>query len=243
MARLLFGSVGAQGASGSMNKIAGGSTFQKNNIARVRVIPVQPNTQKQQLTRSRFSAIQALWLGLDLETQQEWNAAAASGDWQLPDPVTGVTRNPASGRALFIELNMNIATALGGLTGTIEAVPVREVGGDTAITGFTVASDGGTPEVAILYSGTLGTGETHVFEMSGPLSPGFSRFRANSVRGVVVSAAASGSAVNSAVGTAYQTAQPAVPVGSRVCYRVMAVNSLTGQTRQVGKGIVVVTEV
>lgn len=240
MARMLYGGVGAQGASGSLNRIAGGSTYQKNNRARVRVVPVQPNTAQQTKVKGWFSAVQAVWPTLDLETQTEWNTAAKSGEWQMPDPVLGILKNPSSGRALFIQLNMNIAQVNGNTSGIIQAVPVREAQGDTTLTNFSVFNDGGTTLVEAAYAGDLGTGESHVLFVSAPLSPGTSRFRRNKLRFLLASSGNSATFEN-AVAVAYAAAHPDVPVGTKVCYELMAVNNLTGQTRKVASGIVEVT--
>lgn len=240
MARLLFGGVGAQGASGSLNRIAGGSTYQKNNIARVRVVPVQPNTASQTRVKSWFSAIQAVWPTLDQETQEEWNVAAKSGEWQLPDPVLGLLKNPSSGRALFIQLNMNIAQVNGNAEGIVQAVPVKEAQGDTSLETFQVADDGGAPATAIAYGGTLGTGESHVLFVSAPLTPGTSRFRRNKLRFLMANDGDTG-AFNTAFGLSYTAVYPVATAGTKVCYELMAVNNLTGQTRKVASGIVEVT--
>lgn len=240
--RGLFGGIGLQGGSGSLNKIAGGSTFQKNNVIRRRVVPVQPNTGKQSLQKGIFSAIQAAWLGLTLVEQAAWNTAASSGDWKTKDPVTGTSRNPASGRALFIELNGNIAVALGNVTtGIITTVPSPVEGGSTSFLTFNVTSDAGDSGVSATYSGALGTNEVHVFYMSPMLSTGVSRYRANTVRYITENNTAS-AGLAAALSAAYSGEVPDAVVGARVCYRIRAINTLTGQSREVASGVVEVVE-
>lgn len=233
MTRVLFG-VGVVGMSGSTNRGAGGCTFQKNNIVRNRVIPVQPNTAAQARVRGLTTTLSVNWGTTLTEVErQAWDAAAASGDWDFSDPLTG-TMQARTGFNLYVALNSNAAFADNdNSSAIIDTPPVKEAPGTSFVTGITADASAGT--VALNFTGTLATNEQHVICVSAPQNPGRMAFRKSKCAWLVSFSGATPHTIT----TAYLAKYGAITALTdyKINYIVLAVNNVTGQSRLAGQGI------
>ncbi len=232
MAKALFGA-GLQGLSGSINKIAGGWTFTKNNVVRRRVIPAQPNTGAQGLFKAIFAFLTDAWTSVLTDPQRiAYNNAGASGDWDANDALTGTSYKP-TGRQLFMTLSGNISALLQEATALAAIQPKAGVGSSYLADGAVIAdASGGT--VVITYGGALEGDESHYITMSLPVSPGNTSLRPSSLRYVMTDNGAS----PIAAGTDYVAKFGAITdlAGQAIFYKVEAINETTGQRRPVGEG-------
>lgn len=218
--------------SGRSKKLVNGMVLQRNGRTRAFVVPNQPNTTAQSKVKAWFSTITAAFALLTIEIQGRWNDAATGGAWKLNDKKTGTQRNPTSGKELFQHLNMNIAAARQSTAaGQLTEVPAKEEVGTSYISAFDISNLETEVGVSFTVTGTFTANEVWIVEMSGGLSSGTSKLRESALRFVKKGTGAI--SVN-----AEYLAQFGVPaVDSRVCYRVLAVNQNTGQSRIVGEGI------
>lgn len=227
--------------SGRGDKHINTMVFTKNGYARAFTSPNQPNNAAQGVVKAIFALIAQAWAALVLDTQLAWNAAATSGDWQFKDTVASTSVNPPSGKALFQSLNGNVLNVGGAL---LTDVPVKQASGDSLLTVASFGIDDETPVLTLTYTGALEANEVHVVEMSRPLSSGTTKLRVSALRKVFQGTTASAAnAFGIAVLSAYQGqfAEP-YPPNSRICYRIKAVNTVTGQYRPVGEGVMEVFE-
>lgn len=237
MAKVIFNEGGPGGYSGSMNRKAGGVTFQKNNIVRARNgSPSQPLTAAQARVKNLTTVSSQSW-GTTLSTsdREAWNTAAASGDWDFMNPLTGTSRK-LSGFALFCSLNANAAFAAQNSVVSISTVPAKAPAGTSFITNA-VLTDTGT--LTMTYTGTLADDEVHVFSFSAPQGAGRTAFRSSLLSFLVSNATASPVSAGSAYVAKFGALTEAT--GKNVFYEVKAINTVTGQTRVAGRGTIVIT--
>lgn len=143
------------GASGSM----GGMTASRNRYGaylRARVVPVNPNTQKQALVRSAFALALARWRGNDagnimIISRQRWAEYAAA----VPVLKGGLSQYVSG-------LNAYMASAvireLMGCSTSYQFAPLELVGPETdtvVASELKVEADGSNPSVSIAFDNTL----------------------------------------------------------------------------------------
>ena len=181
MARVLYGGVGLQGLSGSINSQAGGHTFTKNNVVRRRVIPTNPQSSTQQAVRAAFLFLSASWKDLSAANQSAWEEARCNEPYYYKqDPLTGVTRKYASAKALFVAMNLNYLVANEAID--TPAVTFNAPGADFSMDDLAITSvvlDASAGSVTITYTGTQ-TFESMTLYATPPGSPG--NLRATSVK-------------------------------------------------------------
>lgn len=172
MTKVKFG-VGVAGLSGSDNRSAGGQTWSKNNIVRTRVVPLNPQTNYQTDVRLAFAFLNQAWLDLSDANRLLWEAARISGNWQIQDSLTGVSRNPSSAKALFIEINMNQLVKqgiLGAPAVTNSSPPAQNPMSDVGLTSVTAVAATGV--VTVNFTGSMGGSDWMVIRATPPLSGG-----------------------------------------------------------------------
>lgn len=233
MARVIYGGVGLQGLSGSINKQAGGHTFTRNNVVRRRVVGTNPQSSAQVEVRLAFNYFNTQWAALLTDQQREaWNEAKTDPYWFVTDQLNGVQRQMNSGKALFVATNMSLAVANDSLNdpgiNLITAVPLPNTQDDTAFT--SIAIDASAQTVAFAYSGTA-SNEALLVRMTPPVSPGNTSLKSvkSKLRDISVGTGAS----PQALGTAYTDIFGALTgqAGKKVFFTVEAISMTTGKRR------------
>lgn len=168
MAKILFGTGIASGASGRMAADVGGIVFQKNGRARTYTTPVNPQTSDQVSVRNAFTYLNGQW-GLLTEAQRaSWEAARTSGQWDIPDSLTGVPRPAVNAKALFIECNMLSTVGIGLPVSVVQPGAPTAIGFENMeVTGITAT----TSAMSVTFTGPTDESAIVVFATP-PLSPG-----------------------------------------------------------------------
>lgn len=241
MARVLYGGVGLQGLSGSINKQAGGHTFTKNNVVRRRVVPANPQTALQQEYRGAFAYLTGAWSNTLTDPQREaWETARNSNEYYLKqDPLTGVSRKYGSAKDLFIAMNLNFLIADGAVAAPVVTYTTPGSPGALdvlAITSFALDASAGT--AILTYTGTQ-SNETMVMKATPPVSAG--TMRATSVRSKFRVVGVPGNSP-AALGTQYTALFGPITgaTGQKVFWTVEAVELTTGKSRLVNAGVSVI---
>lgn len=226
MAKVIYGGVGLQGLSGSINKQAGGHTFTKNNVVRRRVVPTNPQTASQSLVRNAFSFLTASWAGLTQEQKQAWEDARNNAYYYIPDPLTGVTRKANSAKSLFIQVNFNLLQSTDDL-GAPSVVTTNPSGPEPedVISVDSVAADASANTLTVTYTQT-GANEAIQVKSTPPVSAGTLRLTAvkSQLRDAFGVAGASPASIDK-VGT--YTGQ----TGQKVFYQIWGINLVSGKKR------------
>lgn len=225
MARALFGG-GLTGLSGSVNKQAGGFTFNKNNTVRVRVTPTNPMTVAQTLIRALFFFLTSSWKSLNTAKIDAWETARNSDSYYLKqDPVTGVSRKYASAKDLFIAMNQNRNIAKGTIDapavyydtpGLPSAAPVEDV------TDCVFDESANT----VTLTATLDAGYDYFMRATPQVSAGYTRFTAvRSKMRIIKTALATGD-----ISADYFAVFPgALVAGQKVFWEIIGVDQNTGK--------------
>lgn len=225
--------------SGKLN----GTVFSRNKggaYVRSRGVAVNPQTTAQSAVRSIFGSLSQAWRDLTDVQRNAWKSITADYPYQnsLGDAKI------LTGKALFQKLNGNRAS-LG-----LPLLPVPAPPGDViAVSGpqtpaNALAIDNTTSEVSFLYSlpQALTENNTYVLEATPPVSAGISsppknRFRRLSVKNNVAPPGNSvdsadfafGGLGNTAIYNAYTVLFGVPATGSKVFFRIKAINQATGQ--------------
>ena len=207
----------------------GNVVFQNGNTVRKLVTPRNPNTAAQIAQKALVTSISQAWRGLSESQRTSWNSAASSGEWALRDKF-GTPYNP-TGEALYMQLNLNIATA-GGTS--ISSPPSKAT--LTALVLGTLTAAAGTPAFTVAYTGTLGTNESYVISATKQLSQGRMSVGDPDYREIAVGT--SSSPVN--ILSAYTGIHGTLVAAKKVFVKLEIVNSLTGQRALVGTGSVII---
>lgn len=237
MARVIYGGVGLQGLSGSINKTAGGHTFTKNNVVRRRVIPVNPKSSSQSLIRNAFAFLTTYWGStLTEEQRRSWETAKTDRYYYKQDGLNGVARPYASGKDLFLAMNQNILIATNELTQpTVSFVEPGVPANLDEITGVSVAIDASAETVAMTYTGTFSS-ETAYIKMTPPVSAGNMKASTVNTQSRVIGEDFGSSPV--ALGADYMDRFGGLTqsTGKKVFWEVIGVNNGTGKTRTIASG-------
>lgn len=236
MARNRFGT-DILARSGSMNKKAGGMTYMKNGVQRVRVIPVNPNTSGQQETRSVFNFLNKEWASLTNTEREAWVTAKADPYWYVPDGFYGGTRPSGSGKALFIAVNYNLNQTNGTLAAPTVVTtnpPSQEPIDELAVT--SVVADESANTLVLTYTGTTGNEEIFV-RMTPAVSPGNMRLTSvqSKLRFSPAGAGASPATITKPDGISFDG-----QTGQKVFYVVEAIGNVSGKKRVIASGDTIV---
>jgi len=229
MARVIYGGVGLQGLSGSINKQAGGHTFTKNNVVRRRVVPTNPQTAQQSLVRTAFAFLTTAWSGLTEVQRNAWEDARNDSYWLIPDPLTGVGRKANSGKSLFILVNFNLLQVADQLNdpAVVTTSPSSSEPNDSFLISAVVADDSSNT-LTVTYT-QAGSEEVLLVKSTPPVSPG--TMRLTSVKSDLRdSSAILGASPATVAGKAgIYTGQ----TGQKVFYQIWAIHTTTGKKRLV----------
>ena len=229
MARVIYGGVGLQGLSGSINKQAGGHTFTKNNVVRRRVVPTNPQTAQQSLVRNAFAFLTTAWSGLTEDQRNAWEDARNDSYWLIPDPLTGVGRKANSGKSLFILVNFNLLQVADQLNDptVVTTSPSSSEPNDSFLISSVVADDSSNT-LTVTYT-QAGSEEVLLVKSTPPVSPG--TMRLTSVKSDLRdSSAILGASPATVAGKAgIYTGQ----TGQKVFYQIWAIHTTTGKKRLV----------
>lgn len=227
MAKVLYGGVGLQGLSGSINKQAGGHTFTKNNVVRRRVVPTNPQTASQSLVRNAFAYLTAGWSALTETQRQQWEDARNNPYWAIPDPLTGVGRKANSAKALFILVNFNLLQSNNELAtpAVVTTTPSVDEPSD-AISVESVVADASSNSLTVTYT-QAGSDEQILVRSTPGVSQGVMRLTSvkSDLRDASEMLSASPAAVVGKAGD--YTGQE----GKKVFYQVWGIHTTTGKKR------------
>lgn len=224
MARVLYGGVGLQGLSGSINTQAGGHTFSKNNVVRRRVVPTNPQTAAQSVIRANFSFLTTAWKGASEANKEAWLEARNGSDFLKQDLLTGTQRKYGSAKDLFIALNTNWALANDTLDAPDVNVPLPIKLNPSVVTVNDVAIDASGGTVAVSYGGTL-TDTALILYATPPVSAGNMRAKSVESQMRVVGIVSGASPV--AMGTAYTNLFGPITsaAGKKVFWKAVAIQA------------------
>ena len=201
-----------------------GNVFSKNSAAayvRQKVTPVNPNTAKQQSSRSKFGTNSQAWRGLTTDQRNSFNSNAPL----YPHfNVFGVSA-PLTGQQLFMSLNNNLKAANASTITLCQ--PPAAIPAATA-TGFVSARTGGTKLIQLIATTAS---YSVIVQATAPYSAGRkaakNQFRQITIKsGVAVAADLDLSTVYQ---NAFGYATNQLPIGSAVDCRIIGVNLTTGQ--------------
>lgn len=237
MAKALYGGVGLQGLSGSINKKAGGHTFSKNNVVRRRVVPVNPQSSSQQELRAAFLFLTSAWSNVLSDANRlAWESARNTSYWLKQDSLTGVSRPYSSAKDLFIATNLNDLIASDSLS--MPQVSFSDPGTSSGLDDLSVTSivlDDSSQSVVFTYSGAL-LNENICVYMTSPVSAG--TLRATSVKSklrfVTQNIGASPAAISSDYISKFGSFAGAT--GKKVFWEVYGVDTNTGKKRLIAAG-------
>lgn len=209
-----------------------GTVFAKGRsgaVARVRVKPINPNTNKQVSQRSKLSTRSSAWRSLTEAQRAGWNEAANSGQWPLKNAL-GVTFQP-TGAQLYNQLNLNLSKIEAV---AITAAPQKATLPAILLTGLTGTA--GTPTLSLAYDGSPDSADKLVVYATPQLSPGISRPGRSKYRLLTVLADDSPQSILSA----YTAQFGALVAGQKVFVYAEVVHSATGQAASAGSAVAVI---
>lgn len=197
----------------------GGHVASKNRegaYLRTKVSPVNPQTTHQQTARSLLANFSQGWRGLTQAQRDAWNSAVES--WKSTNVFADIVT--PTGKNLFTKLNVNLSN-IGKATINTPPLPVEVV--EPVINEVDSKSGGLTVEVA---DGSVVTGQSMLVFATEPVSPG-KDFVKNLYRmlGVVVFT----DATPVDIGTQYTARFGPIPLGQKVCVKLVPVVDTTGQ--------------
>lgn len=231
--KIKFGG-GIVAASG---KIAG-NVFSRNAsgaYVRAWAMPSNPNTEPQQLARSRFGTVSIAWLSLTPEQQAGWNAAAI--DFPTLDALGQTVI--LSGQQLFNHLNGSLAQI--GASTIVNAPAPGEVIGVTSINMDTTLDDNATYTITMTDTmEQVPAGHVNVIEATRSLSSGKTTAKRPDFR-YIKQAAASSATSEVDLETAWNTVFGSMQVGSKIFVRTFNVLLATGQRSAAASTSFVVT--
>lgn len=202
-------------ARGSLN----GATFSRNRYAAIirnKTSPVNPDTPAQSLQRQNFAALSASFRDLSGSQIEAWNAAV--DNWGKTN-VFGQNYKP-SGLNLYVGLNTNLLNANEAIISdppTPGEMPVLEI---------SVGSNTTAAQTIVFSPTPVGADFAYIVWATAPVSAG-RNFLKNRYRIIQVIAAAGASPANT---FAAYTAKFGTPIaGMRIGFKVLAVNTVTGQ--------------
>lgn len=242
MARVKFGD-GVSGQSGSLNANAGGVTYLKNNVKRMRVVPTNPQTPSQQESRALFSFLTKAWSGTLNDTQRNaWETARTSDPYyQTQDNFYGVSRKVNSGKSLFIMMNTNLLVSKGlvGEPQVLISVPGTAAGQDEiAITSF--AFDVSSQSAILTYTGIF-SNEAAVIRATPGVAPG--NMRTTSVKSkfrTLLGSDPTGASPLTLSTTYIDKNGPVGSTGDKVFWEIYGVDQGTGKSRLIASDFSVV---
>jgi len=237
MARVKFGD-GVSGQTGSLNKSAGGVTYLKNNVKRMRVVGTNPRSESQSITRNAFAFLTSAWAGLSDGQRQAWEDARNDPYFYVSDNFYGVPRKVNSGKSLFIQVNYNLLETLDDVKtpSVVTTDPaLNEPGDDIGVTG--VAADASANTFIITYSGTLNK-EVLIVRTTGPVSQGVMRL--TSVAPQLRTALNKVSAVSPATVAGRLGGSFTGQDGKKCFYEIYGVNITSGKKRPIATGSTVI---
>lgn len=198
---------------------------------RTKVTPTNPQTAAQQTARAILGNLSTAWRALSEEQRQGWNAAV---DGFRKTNIFGDAYSP-SGKNLFVGLNANLAQT-GSPRNDVSPAPIEVpaaiiVNVDVAI---------GLAEINIDFQDAPPGGSFYViFQASKPMSAGRFNFSGSystfqTIPGISFPSSAS-------LYTSYVDKFGAIPVDSKIAFRVFVISKVTGQksVESVGTAIVV----
>jgi hypothetical protein len=243
MARVIYGGVGLQGISGSINSQAGGHTFTKNNVVRRRVVPTNPQTASQQEVRGLFSFLTGAWVSQITNADREaWETAKQSNSYyQTTDELNGVSRKYRSGKDLFIAMNTNILVATDAIDTPAVTYSTPAASGfidAVGISSFVFDASAGT--AILTYSGGGLVEERLVVKATPPVSPGVMRLTAVRSQLRTIDGTAGASPVAEGANYVAKFGAITAKTDMKVFWQVEAVNTTTGKSRLVGGGVSII---
>lgn len=236
MARVKYGD-GVSGQSGSLNKNAGGVTYLKNNVKRMRSVGTNPRTANQTEVRNVFAFLTAEWASLTEGQRQAWEDARNDPYFYVSDSFYGVSRKVNSGKSLFIQVNYNLLQSTDGLDtpSVVTTNPSLNEPGDD-IGGIAFVADASANSLTLTYTGNLAN-EVLLVKSTPPVSAG--NMRETSVLSKMRDA---GNVVNAASPHPIEgkagvyTGQD----GEKVFYQVWGINVTSGKKRPIAAGYTVI---
>lgn len=232
MAKFLPG-IAVSAISGS----EGGTTFSRNASGayfKGKVMPVNPNTAKQQAVRNSFAINVAAWKNLTIAQQQEWIDIAP----QYPYNDSLGQSKQYTGQQLFNKLNQNLSVTGSAL---LTSPKVPQTFSTTKVASLTMTLTAGVLTTGDLVLDAVGAAtEKVIVIMTVGQSGGITRPGKSSFRQVMVVADASASATIDVI-AAYQALYGDPEIGVKVFARAYLVNVNTGQKLALGQAVAVTT--
>lgn len=249
MARALF-TDGVSGLSGSINKKAGGATYQKNGVKRVRNgSPNNPRTASQTLRRTLFNALTTAWGGLTEAQRDAWEQARTGNVYYLKtDPLTGVQRPYASAKDLYIAMNTNLNISRGENNAAPQITAPGVAEGFYPMIATAVTADNSANTVVMAYTGGVPDKNNLVVKATPCVPAGTMRVKSvqSQMRVVYVADGGGGNIPATPInldggGPGYTTLFGAVgAVGTKIFWQAELVDNGTGKSVIVGTGVAIV---
>lgn len=215
-----------------MRGTAGGSTASNGKggaFIRNRVKPTNPQSQRQTTQRSKFSQDAQAFRNLTQAQRDDWNTAAASGQYNYKNKVG--SNIAINGNTLYNAINGAIVSA-GGTP--VADVPLQVGLGNALITSGAAAA--GTPALTVIYTGTLGTDESLVLFGTYGVSAG--RGSGSNYKRLGVAGFTGASPINALA--AYTAIFGTLTEGAKIFIKANLVNELTGEYRLAGEVAIIV---
>ena len=212
----------------------GGQVFTKTRsgaTVRTKVTPTNPQTAAQQTARAILGNLSTAWRALTEEQRQGWNAAV---DGFLKTNIFGDTYSP-SGKNLFVGLNANLAQT-GSPRNDVSPTPIEV----PAAIILSVGVEIGTAEIVIDFQDAAPGGNFYmIFQASKPMSAG--RFNFSGSYSTFKTVPGTSFPSPASLYTSYVDKFGALPVDSKIAFRVFVISKVTGQksVESVGTAIVV----
>jgi hypothetical protein len=224
-------------AVGAASGKAGGIVFARNKTgAYIRnwVNPVNPNTTKQQTTRTQFANLISGWKNLTKAQQTAWQDMTP----QYPYTNRLGEASEYTGAQLYNHLNMNLQV-VGATLLTTPLVP--QTFSNTRVTGLTMTNTAGVLTTGDVTLQAVGAStESIIIEVTTSLSGGITKPAKGLFRFVQLEGdASSGTTID--ISTAYIALYGSPELGATVFVRAWLINENTGQRMNLGQESAIVT--
>lgn len=211
----------------------GGQVFTKTRsgaTVRTKVTPTNPQTAAQQTSRAVLGNLSTAWRALTEEQRQGWNAAV---DGFQRTNIFGDAYSP-SGKNLFVGLNANLAQT-GSPRNDASPTPIEVPAAIIANVGVAV----GLAEIDIVFQDSSpGSSFYVIFQASKPMSAG--RFNFSGSFSTFETVPGTSFPSPTSLYTSYVAKFGAIPIDSKIAFRVFVISKVTGQksVESVGTAIV-----
>lgn len=204
--------------NGKLSGRADGNVYMRNGRVRGMKIPRLVQNTYTALQRSSFSALNAGWRALSAANQAAWNAATG---WSAIDRFGKVVA--LTGKTLYVTVNR----ALSNVGGTPLSAPAAQVGTTPPVT-FTMNGSLAAGHFKATYTATpVAASNAWLIMATSPRSAGIFRPGKSQYRVVTFLAAAAASPQDKTV--AYSNKYGTPVAGQKVFFKVIAVNTATGE--------------